>query len=127
MRAAVAMVTAAAFFVAGCSKAVRVPNDTLKPATEWNGLHRVTTTTDEYTTREFSITDSTLVITRLGGSDSHYGRIKTPVIIPLADVRSVDRLENDHVHTGLFIGGVLLVAGGIAVALAIAAAMLNIN
>src|SRR5262249_50686779 len=108
MRAAVASVTAAAFLLAGCSKAVRVPNETLRPSTEWKGLHRVTTKTDHYTTRYFSITDSTLVITKLGGSDDHYGIAKLPLTIPLADVQSVEKLEDNPTNTGLVVVGALV-------------------
>jgi hypothetical protein len=117
MRAAVASVTAAAFLLAGCSKAVRVPDNTLKPSTEWKGLYQVRTTTDQFTTRSFSITDSTLVISRLCGSDEHFGKIQLPVTIMLADVRSVDRLENDNSRNFMVVGGILLVGIGIFVAL----------
>ena len=110
MRAAVALVTAAAFLLAGCSKAVNVPANKLAPSTDWEGLYHVKTTTDQYTTRHFSVTDSTLVITKLGGSDKRYGRIDLPITVPLGDVRSVEKLET---HAGkttiLVITGALLI------------------
>jgi hypothetical protein len=122
IRAAVTMFTAAAFLLAGCERAVRVPDDKLAPSTEWKGLYRVTTKTEQFTTRDFSITDSTLVITRLGGSDEHFGRIQHPVTVTLADVRSVERLENDNARTALIIGGILLAGLGVFIALAIGGA-----
>ena len=109
MRAAVALVTAAAFLLAGCSKAVRVPDNKLAPSTEWRGLYRVTTTTDQYTVRDFSITDSTLVITRLGGGDERYGIARLPLTIPIKDVRTVDKLEHNTTKTTMVVVGALLI------------------
>ena len=111
IRAAVAMCTAAAFLLAGCERPVQVPNERLAPATEWEGLYRVTTTTDQFTTRHFSVTDSTMVITKLGGSDKHYGRIQLPITIPIEAVRSVDHLGANNSHTALAVGGILVLAG----------------
>lgn len=110
IRAAVATCTAAAFFLAGCSKAVRVTDEKLAPSTEWEGLYRVTTSTDQFTTRHFSVNDFTLVITKLGGSDKHYSVVALPVTIPLGNVRSVDRLESENGRTAL-----VVVAGAILV------------
>ncbi len=103
-----ASATAAAFLLAGCSKAVQVPEKELAPSTEWKGLYRVTTTTDEFTTRHFSVMDSTLVITKLGGSDEHYGIARLPISISLADVRAVERLETRHGTTTMVVIGVAL-------------------
>ena len=107
-RSAVAVVTSIAFLMAGCSRAVRVPDNKLAPSTEWKGLYRVTTTTDQFTTRNFSITDSTLVITKLGGSDKHYGIARLPLTIPFTDVRSVEKLEHNTTNTTLVVLGALL-------------------
>lgn len=110
IRAAVAMCTAAAFLSAGCSGVVHVSEHDLKPSTEWEGLYRVTTTTDQFTTRHFSVTDSTLVITKLGGSDKHYALIKLPVTIPLSDVKSVERLEHKDGQTAVTVAAIVVVA-----------------
>ncbi|HKW15167.1 MAG TPA: hypothetical protein VJS69_11835 [Candidatus Krumholzibacteria bacterium] len=85
-----------------------MPETKLTPSTEWKGLYRVTTTTDQYATRDFSITDSTLVITKLGGSDEHYGIAKLPLTIPIKDVRTVDKLEHNTTTTTLVVAGAVL-------------------
>ena len=108
--AAATAVTTLAFVAAGCSRAVRVPEGMLAPATAWEGLYRVETTTDQFTTRQFSVTDSTLVITKLGGSDKRYGAVDLPITIPMKEVRSVDRLETHAVNTYLVVLGGALVA-----------------
>jgi hypothetical protein len=107
----VAVVTVVAFVVAGCSRAVRVPETKLAPSTTWDGLYRVTTTTEQFTTRHFLLTDSTLVITKLGGSDKRYGAVDLPITIPMKEVRSVDRLETNGANTLLVVLGGLLVLG----------------
>ncbi|HET6463403.1 MAG TPA: hypothetical protein VFH33_06340 [Candidatus Krumholzibacteria bacterium] len=104
-----------------------MPDEKLAPATEWEGLYRVSTTTDEFTTRHFSVIDSTLVITKLSGSDKQYGQIKLPLTIALADVRSVERLENNNSHTALLVAGVLLVAGTIAAIVVVGSAIGNVD
>ena len=121
MRAAVALVTAAAFFLAGCSQhAIRVPEPELASRTEWKGRYRVTTETDQYTTRQFSISDSTLVISKSGARDKHEAVIEVPLRIPLDQVKSVERLEGHGTDTiiavaclsviGLFIVAAIVVS-----------------
>jgi hypothetical protein len=110
LRSAVAVVTVIALIVAGCSRAVRVPDNKLAPSTEWKGLYRVTTTTDQFTARHFSVTDSTLVITELGGTDKHYALVKLPVRIPLSDVKSVERLEGHDSQRAITIAGIVVVS-----------------
>ena len=127
IRAAVALVTAAAFFLAGCSKAVRVPDNKLAPSTEWEGLYRVTTTTDEFTARHFSVTDSTLVITKLGGSDKHYALIKLPVTIPLGEVKWVERLEGSDGQTAVTVVAIAVVASFVALIFYLKANPVNID
>jgi hypothetical protein len=117
MRAAVGLVTAAAFLLAGCSRAVHVPGEKLAPSSEWDGLYHVTTTTDQFTTRHFSVTDSTLVITKLGGSDKHYALIKLPVTIPLGEVKSVERLEHNDGQTAITVVAIVVVSSLLAVLL----------
>jgi len=85
-----------------------VPPRELAPRSQWHGLFRVSTTDDAYTVKEFAVTDSTLVISKLGGSDKRYGDAKLPIALPLRDVKSVDRLETDTGKTFLVaMGGVL--------------------
>jgi hypothetical protein len=120
MRAAVALVTAAAFLLGGCSQhAALVPERELAARTEWEGLYRVTTTTDKYTTRQFSVSDSTLVISRFGVQDKHYNLVKVPLTIPLGDVKSVERLEGHGADTFIavacFVVIGLFIAAGIVV------------
>jgi len=119
VRAAVASVTAAAFLSVGCSGGARKSGHDLKPATEWEGLYRVTTTTDEYTTRHFSVTDSALVVTELAGTDKHYALVKLPLAIPLTDVKSVERLEHGDTQKGVTIAAIVVVTALIAAIIAL--------
>jgi hypothetical protein len=43
-----------------------------------------------YKFRKFSVTDSTLVIRELSKSDERYGKADLPIILPLADVESME-------------------------------------
>jgi hypothetical protein len=110
MRAAVASYTAAAFFVAGCSGPVPVSKHDLAPSTEWVGLYRVTTKTDQFIARHFSIKDTALVITELGGEDKHYAVTTLPVSIPLDEVKSVERLDHKDTQRGVTIAALVVVS-----------------
>jgi hypothetical protein len=111
-RATVALFAAAAFLLAGCAQhAIPVPESELGSRTDWEGLYLVTTKTDKYTTRQFSVSDSTLVISKFGARDKHYSLIKVPLSIPLSEVKSVERLEGHGSDT--FIGVSALVVVGL--------------
>jgi hypothetical protein len=97
-----------AFVATGCSRTVRVPEGEIGPSSKRSGLHRIHTADDSYTTWQFSVTDSTLIIEKLSGSDDHYGKLALPFTVRLQDVQAVDRLERDGWKTG---GVVVLILG----------------
>lgn len=99
-----------------CTRSINVPERSLTHSTSYEGLYRIETRTTDFTVREFSVIDSTLVITRLGGSDKQFGTENLPIIVNLSDVSSISKLEASVIRTALAVVGVLAVAAVLIVA-----------
>lgn len=57
-----------------------------------------------YSVRQFTVTDSTLVIDDLSPTDIRKGDVKEPIILPRDSISSVERLEGKpHVILGSFV------------------------
>jgi hypothetical protein len=100
----------------GCSRAVEIPRaDVEKPEYREPGAYRIyLKDQNEYIVRQFSATDSTVVIEELHGSDKRLGDVTLPIVIPMTDIESVARLET---HQGKTLGFVALLAiVGVAIA-----------
>jgi hypothetical protein len=99
IRSTIGFLSLLAFVLSGCSRAVTVPPRELAPASQWHGRYRIKTTTAEFTARHFAVTDSTVVIRELAGSDKRYGDAELPITVPVQDVKSVERLDVDEGKT----------------------------
>jgi hypothetical protein len=112
----VAILVCLALIASGCSKAVQIPSDQVDAAArEESGRYRIQMVDGSYYTVErFSLTDSTIVIEKLGPSDARYKRIALPIDVPLADVESVSKYELDHDRTFFALVGAGVVALAIA-------------
>jgi len=65
----------------------------------------------KYIARLFAVTDSSVVVQELHGSDERFGEASVPISIPIREVESVERLETDHDRTRLFVLAGALVVG----------------
>jgi hypothetical protein len=85
-----------------------------------NKMYRLITRDDrEYGFRQFAVTNSTIVILKLEsyGRNSwpdDLSRIKTPVVIPWDDVRSLQRAERSNLYTAIWIIVPVVVVGCVA-------------
>lgn len=93
-----------------CTRSVDVTEHSLAPPTKYEGLYRIETVTERFTVREFLISDSTLVIFRLSGSDKRYGTETMPIIVNVGGVRSISRLETSAPRTALALVGCVVFA-----------------
>lgn len=108
-----------ALTASGCSKPVEIPRGQFESGTHvTKGIYQIRTNDDSsYNVREFSVTDSTLVIEGLHASDKRYKHTPLPIVVPLADVESVSKYELDRgrsffalVGAGAFVLFIIFVA-----------------
>jgi hypothetical protein len=81
-----------AFLVTGCSGTKQVPREEFEAVSRQPlSFHQIFMADgSSYKFRKFSVTDSTLVIRELSKSDERYGKADLPIILPLADVESME-------------------------------------
>lgn len=101
------------FSATSCTRSIPVPEHDLAATTQWHGLFRVRTAKDLFIVEQFAVTDSSLVVTQLAGSDERYGSSKVPISIDLHDLQSVERLETDRGKSSLV--ALLVIGAGIVV------------
>lgn len=79
----------------GCTRAVDVPRAQFEAASRDGSVtHRIRLKKNaEYMVRQFSVTDSTIVVTQLSPSDANYRLARLPIVIPLDEVDSIARAE----------------------------------
>ncbi len=93
--------------LAGCTKTVDVPIDDLESVHDRKARHHVNMVDgSQYSVRQFTVTDSTLVIDDLSPTDSRKGVVNEPITVPRDSIASVERLE----------GGQYLIFGTVALA-----------
>ena len=102
--------TLVALLFVGCSKAVVIPREELSRE-EYRrvGSYRVKLHGwNEYETRRFSVTDSTVVIEELNMSDDHYKlkRHEMPIVVPLKDVEYVGVMKTNWPVTAVVLATV---------------------
>jgi hypothetical protein len=107
-------------FDSSCSTMRPMPETDYKAADPTkNKTYRLTTKDKRvYEFKEFAVTDSTLVILEVksfGRSSwpDDLSRIKTPIVIPWGDVKSLERAERSNVLTAFAITAGAVVLGGV--------------
>jgi hypothetical protein len=108
-----------ALMLTGCSKAVVIPREQLtRDDYRKVGNYRIKLRGwNEYHARQFTLTDSTLVIGELDKGDDRYNRLKhdMPIIVPLKDVEYVTTASGtDWFWTSAAIFTVAAIVGGFA-------------
>ncbi len=109
-----------------CATMRPIPESDYKAADPAGNKTYKLTTKDKrsYEFKKFAVTDSTLVILKV----TSYGRsswpddlskIKTPVVIPWDDVKSLERTERSNAMTAFAIAAGVIVVGSIAFAVAL--------
>ena len=85
-----------AFLVTGCTTTREIPREEFEAASKQPFSMEVVTTNDgaEYRVRSFSVTDTTFVIRELTKKDERYGTAEMPIILPLADVSTVQGIDS---------------------------------
>ena len=106
-----------------CSHVVEVPrNEFAAISRVESGEHRIHTKAgDEYRAAGFEVTSESVSVFKLSSSDSHPD-VAMPVVIPLEEVKSIERVENGPplwmivavgaVGIAAFIGAMALISGG---------------
>lgn len=89
----------------GCSRTVDVPMNDLESVHDRKARHHVSMWDgSQYSVRQFTVTDSTLVIDDLSPSDTRKGAVNEPIVLPRDSIASVERLEGKpHVILGSFV------------------------
>jgi hypothetical protein len=106
--------------VTGCSRAVELPRHQFEAASHENSkTHRITSKAEaEYVVERFSVADSTLTIEALNPEDVRFGKATLPISISIADVESIQRIENGAplyvaiIAVGAFIAVAAILSGG---------------
>lgn len=111
-------------FVSGCGRYVEIPREQFDAAShDESAIHRVMKQGgEEYLVNQFTLTETTLVIVTLAPNDRRYHRVTLPIVLPLDDVASIQRVDNGPpgwtivalgaVGIGLFIAAVAWLSGG---------------
>ena len=85
----------AALLLTSCTRTIDVPMNQLgsgsKDVKTPHRIHMVDGS--EYSVRQFTVTDSTVVIENLNTSDPRYQKAELPIVLHLRDVRSVEKTE----------------------------------
>jgi len=112
-----------AIVATGCSHAVEVPrNEFAAMSRVESGEHRIYTMSgDEYLAADFEITTGSVSVFKLSSSDRHRDATM-PVVIPMEEVKSIERVENGPplwmivavgaVGVAAFIGVMAWISGG---------------
>lgn len=78
----------------GCSRTVDVPMNDLESVHDRKARHHVRMLDgSRYSVRQFTVTDSTLVIDDLSPTDVRKGAVTEPIVLPRDSIASVERLE----------------------------------
>lgn len=78
----------------GCSEAVEIPREQIANQPENHIGYRIYMVDgSHYSAKRYSVTDSTLVIEKLNPADVRHKKVAVPIVLPLADVQSVSKLE----------------------------------
>jgi hypothetical protein len=106
--------------VTGCTRAVEVPKQRFDAAShETSKTHRITPKAGAaYLVERFSVADSTLTVEVLNPKDVRFGEVVLPISIPMANVESIQRIENGPpiyvviIAVGAFIAVAAILSGG---------------
>ena len=111
---------ASVLMLASCApRTLSVPRENYQAASRESGEYRIETVNGEtYLANRFSVNDATLAIGRLSLSDKAHAKTPLPVVIPLADVVSIHRVNPETptwvwiLGAAAFIGVVALLSSG---------------
>jgi hypothetical protein len=95
----------------GCTKTIDVPRDQYEEVSlHPEGSYRIRMKANtEYLAYQFSVTDTTLVISRLSPLDDGDRKEQLPITLRLDDVESVARVETNHAAS------IVIIAAGFAI------------
>ena len=103
-----------ALIVSNCTGHVEIPREQFEAASHDDfQSHRIRTKKTEYIAEAFSLTDSTLVISRLAPADTRYRHEKPPFAIPRDAVVSIAGVQSKGYVPIIAIGVVIVVFGGL--------------